>query len=573
MCRGEFFFANELRDAVVLLSAAAVTPPPPPPHTSLGCVPASAKRRAPPRQCRKTTRPSSRLGSAMPDWPSKDAGLVLAWGVDGRSAWRFSVESAGLQIRQADGAKGFGVFALHAVPAGERLLAERPLLEWSKERGEQQSELAAAVASLAPASRDAFWSLCQNAEHGKRKVVYGIWLSNALPTEDEPATAAVFRVGSRINHSCRPNAHFTWNARLKKMTLHALSAINPGGEVLIQYLGGGDGQQRADRRAELLRDFGFECGCELCSLRGAALAESERRQSAIFELGERISAAPCPTNLVEIVVVRLALMQGEGMVPMVWDTMGAAMSYLLCTGDERSAAQWAARAASCAALALGRDSVEFETFTSRLAGLEDDWLAVGVTLQRHGFAVIDGFAGAAAARELHASLHALYKRASPNEFTGGRVGGGSDGSATDVRRAAAVRGDFHTLLDANDARAPALGGLFFMCDQLVGRIARGPVPELVRMSHRSRPMLACYPGAGARYVKHVDNPDGNGRLLTCIYYINAEWQPQHGGELVLCVFTRRRLDRGARVGIGVRVGIRGGARARVRGGVGRGWLA
>ena len=36
-------------------------------------------------------------------------------------------------------------------------------------------------------------------------------------------------------------------------------------------------------------------------------------------------------------------------------------------------------------------------------------------------------------------------------------------------------------------------------------------------------MVACYPGDGTHYVKHIDNPNGDGRCITAIYYINSNW--------------------------------------------------
>jgi len=50
---------------------------------------------------------------------------------------------------------------------------------------------------------------------------------------------------------------------------------------------------------------------------------------------------------------------------------------------------------------------------------------------------------------------------------------------------------------------------------------------------RTPSMVTCYPGGGAKYVKHVDNPDNNGRRITLILYLNPSWREGDGGELRL----------------------------------------
>jgi hypothetical protein len=69
------------------------------------------------------------------------------------------------------------------------------------------------------------------------------------------------------------------------------------------------------------------------------------------------------------------------------------------------------------------------------------------------------------------------------------------------------------------------------------------VPELHGIDTRSEAMVTCYPGNGTRYIRHVDNPNGNGRKLTVLYYLNHGWQEGDGGELrIHDLSTSRQAD-------------------------------
>ena len=46
-------------------------------------------------------------------------------------------------------------------------------------------------------------------EEEARKTIWGIWQTNSIPLGSYRASG-IFRTVTKINHSCRPNAHHLW---------------------------------------------------------------------------------------------------------------------------------------------------------------------------------------------------------------------------------------------------------------------------------------------------------------------------------------------------------------------------
>ena len=293
-------------------------------------------------------------------------GLVLAWCGDGRCQWAFRETHAqsSFEVRETADHKGLGCFALTAYAAGDLIICEAPILERNLQdladelaarlpdsMGATAEECDAAkdeintafeqlVAALPPQQRDEYMDLCMNEMHRPRairegpelprawdKTAYGVWLSNAYPTDTDPVErGAVFKSISRFNHSCLPNAHVAWSARSRTMAVHALAPITPAEEIAVVYCIDGSGDVRAARQEALRDAFGFSCACRLCSLRGQALERSEARQASIKALGRRIVKEGASQeqsalraflgvkrqNLCELIEQRLALLEAEG---------------------------------------------------------------------------------------------------------------------------------------------------------------------------------------------------------------------------------------------------------------------
>ncbi|KAF9361826.1 hypothetical protein BGX34_006873 [Mortierella sp. NVP85] len=164
-------------------------------------------------------------------------------------------------IKDAPG-KGRGMFATQDIKRGTCVIAESPLVYVSQLNS--LAENLAAVEALSKKNKKYFYALRNAHEDMGLPQEFGIIQTNCLPRGPDALDSAVYRIISRINHSCVPNVTHTWNPRTKKETIYAIKDIPEGAEILTSYLL--PFMTRAERQERLFRSFRFTCQCEVCDV-------------------------------------------------------------------------------------------------------------------------------------------------------------------------------------------------------------------------------------------------------------------------------------------------------------------
>ncbi|XP_047033602.1 uncharacterized protein LOC124640050 isoform X1 [Helicoverpa zea] len=98
-----------------------------------------------------------------------------------------------------------------------------------------------------------------------------------------------------------------------------------------------------------------------------------------------------------------------------------------------------------------------------------------------------------------------------------------------------IRSDLITWIDGKETNCHYIRQLISQVDNIILRANKmannGKMGDYV-INGRTKAMVACYPGSGSHYVKHVDNPNKDGRCITAIYYLNLDWDVKRCGGLL-----------------------------------------
>jgi Rps23 Pro-64 3,4-dihydroxylase Tpa1-like proline 4-hydroxylase len=144
-------------------------------------------------------------------------------------------------------------------------------------------------------------------------------------------------------------------------------------------------------------------------------------------------------------------------------------------------------------------------------------------LKNYGICVVDNFLGSEIATELLKEVCVLDALGTMND-------GLITTTVNNHVKNQSIRSDKIAWVEKGQDGHQYIGKLINRLDNLImqcqGRL------DKYRINGRTRAMVACYPGGGTLYKRHIDNPSGDGRCITCIYYLNKGWKvEEHGGLL------------------------------------------
>lgn len=300
-------------------------------------------------------------------------------------------ETAKLEVSEIVGA-GLGVRAVERICKGERLYRERALLEMPPSffalqtgaaTGEDamdccEADLNRLLKGCREEDQRRFWALHDcHAPDGADKLALGIALTVAN-TEAASARGGVFPLHARLNHSCTPNAYFSFEEEEDEeeedglvQVVHAIRDIEAGEEVCTCYVD--VLATREQRQAILSGQFNFSCSCAACSLEGEVAKLADMKRSRLRQLQTAIRAVEIEEvedveDLVAMVEEFATLLDGElgGHVPLKGATYYDACRLAMAAGQEDLSEELARLAWECSVVTEGAEAPHSKMLLERM---------------------------------------------------------------------------------------------------------------------------------------------------------------------------------------------------------------
>nr|CAB3241438.1 egl nine homolog 1 [Phallusia mammillata] len=151
--------------------------------------------------------------------------------------------------------------------------------------------------------------------------------------------------------------------------------------------------------------------------------------------------------------------------------------------------------------------------------------AIWSDMEKMGICMFDNFLPEDQAEMLLNDVKGLYSK--PGHFADGEIV--RQGSNLGTTR---IRSDRITWVDETVTKCE---GVRYLCKQMDKFVHLCSQIGDCRILSRTKPMVSCYPANGTHYKRHVDNPAKDGRILTCLYYLNKDWITSRDGG-ALCIY-------------------------------------
>lgn len=211
---------------------------------------------------------------------------------------------ASYRLKKISG-KGQDLKATRNIQRGDLIIEERPLIVISDgpDQSKNEENMVDAVTQLSHVQKWSFMNLvvadttavelamdinsatCSKEE---AQAIVDRFHTNAFggPNENGDDLNILALEASRINHSCAPNSHLSYDHSTRNFQVRAITDIDRGAEITGSYI-----NLRYGRDIRMLRlesAYGFTCDCEACNLGGsssqhAKASDRRRRRVHIYE--------------------------------------------------------------------------------------------------------------------------------------------------------------------------------------------------------------------------------------------------------------------------------------------------